>query len=222
MKKLQIFCFILLILSSSIFAQNFDSNSIFKSIKTSGIDSTAFNYAMKGLKKWDTKIKNNKILTVIDFSKSSLKKRLYVIDLKNKKVVFQEYCSHGIGSGGNIPDKFSNLEGSNMSSLGFYLTGFACNFSSKHGFAMMLEGLEPNINDNAKKREIIVHKSGFVGKIPYCSEEFIKKYGNLGRSNGCPVLPLESYKEIINSIKDGSLMFIYSKKGDYFKKTSVK
>lgn len=159
--------------------------------------------ALKGydrLKK-QGKLKNHSILTLIDFTKSSAERRLWVIDLKEQKVIFQSLVAHGKNSGNVFATSFSNEHGSHQSSLGFYLT--AETYTGKHGLSLYLDGMEAGINDNARARKVVMHGAKYV------SEDFIETYGRLGRSFGCPSVPVASHKEIIDYIKGGSCFFIY-------------
>ncbi len=165
-----------------------------------------FNYAMSGYYKLD-KIRKKNIITIIDFSKPSTDKRFFVIDLKNKCILYTCFTAHGKNTGGNYAKSFSNQKESLKSSPGFYLT--AETYSGIHGYSLKLDGLEKNINDNAREREIVIHGAEYV------SEDFIKKYGRLGRSWGCPALPVEISKEIIDLISDGSCLFIYADDTNY-------
>jgi hypothetical protein len=146
-------------------------------------------------------LKKKNIISIIDFSKPSSDKRLFVIDLENKKLLFNCLVAHGKNSGDYYANSFSNELQSLKSSLGFYLT--AETYFGNKGYALKLDGLEKNINDNAREREIVIHGAEYV------SNQFVKKYGRLGRSWGCPALPIENSKEIIDTISNGSCLFIY-------------
>jgi hypothetical protein len=159
-----------------------------------------FNSAILGLRTIPNLRKKN-IITIIDYSKSSVEKRFYVIDLENKKLIYMCYIAHGKNSGDNYAISFSNQPKSLKSSLGLFLT--AETYSGKNGYSLKLDGLEKGINDNARAREIVIHGADYV------SEEFINKYGRLGRSWGCPALPENISKEIIDKISGGSCLFIY-------------
>jgi len=169
-----------------------------------------FRYTIAGLNKIQ-KVKNRDIITIIDFSKPSSEKRFFVIDLKNKQLLYNCLVAHGKNSGEITAVNFSNQEGSLKSSLGFYLTAETC--IGKHGFTLLLDGLEKGINDNAREREIVIHGADYV------SDAFIKKYGRLGKSWGCPALPVEISKQIIEKIANGSCLFIYAA-DDFYKKNS--
>ena len=142
-----------------------------------------------------------KILAVIDYSLPSTKKRLWIFDLKKDKLLFHELVAHGKGSGNNYAKKFSNKEGTLASSLGlFEATG---TYQGKHGYSLKLRGLEKGINDNAEERAVVVHGAWYV------SAAFAKKHGRLGRSWGCPALDKRVARQVIDAIKDGSLLFVY-------------
>lgn len=190
---------------------NSDKISAFDSLhlNTLGLSKQAYDYAIRGFKTllYMGKLNNDSIISIVDFSLSSAKKRLFVIDLKNYKVLFNTYVAHGRNSGAEYAKKFSNSIESNESSLGFYITGDT--YDGEHGYSLRLEGEEKGINDNAYKRSIVMHSADYV------NENFIKCKGYIGRSLGCPAIPEKVYKPIINQIKDGSCLFIYSPNNYY-------
>ena len=163
------------------------------------IDYTVFERAIAGYNRMGSFDKN--ILTVIDFTKPSTEKRLFVIDLKLKKVLFISYVAHGQNSGEKYATSFSNQEGSFKSSLGFYQTENT--YYGKNGYSLVLNGLERGINDKAKERAIVVHGAA------YADPSTIRSCGRLGRSLGCPALPLAVSKKIIDTIKGGTLLYIH-------------
>lgn len=165
----------------------------------------AFEQAMQGYNQIHPK--NQDIITVIDFTLPSTEKRMFVLDLKAKKLLFHNIVSHGRNSGEKYATSFSNKHGSFQSSLGFYLTQET--YNGGNGFSLRLNGLEKGINDQARPRAIVIHGAD------YCSTDVIKSTGRLGRSYGCPALPRELTKPIINSIKDGTLLYIYSQNKEY-------
>jgi len=186
------------------------------SLSETGLSRDIFNLAIKGLKKLDSdgKLNNPNIVTIVDYSQSSNKKRLYVIDLKNKKLLFNTLVAHGRNTGEEYAKSFSNDEGSYKSSLGFYITEHPI-IGSHTGFALQIDGVEKGFNDHAVRRAIIIHAA------EYATENFIKKYGRLGRSYGCPSLPPEMNKPIIDAIKGGTCMFLYNPDKDYISKSSL-
>lgn len=181
-----------------------------------GLVKAAFDLAIKGLKKLcaEGKLKNTNLVTIADYSQSSKKKRLYVIDLKNKKLLFNTYVAHGRNTGEEYARSFSNKEGSLKSSLGFYVTEnpMVC---SHTGYSLTINGIEKGINDHAVMRAIIIHGAD------YATEDFIRKYGHLGRSFGCPALPPDLNKPIIDSIKGGTCLFIYNPDNNYISNSSL-
>lgn len=152
-----------------------------------------------------------KIISIVDFSKPSTEKRFYVIDLKKKKVLFHTWVAHGKHTGKNYARRFSNIEGSKQSSLGFYLTSNP--YKGKHGYSLRLNGREKGINHLARQRAIVIHAADYV------SPEFIAEHGRLGRSWGCPALPKEVSTAIIKTIKRGSCLFIYANNRQYFRQS---
>jgi hypothetical protein len=141
------------------------------------------------------------ILTLIDFSKSANTKRLWVIDLKTNTILFNTLVAHGRNTGEEYAQTFSNAAESFKSSLGFYATGEI--YNGKHGLSLKLDGLEKGINDHARERAVVVHGADYV------SETFIKGNKRLGRSQGCPAIPVELNEKIITVIKDKSCLFIF-------------
>jgi hypothetical protein len=156
---------------------------------------------------------NKKVITIIDFSKPSTRERLFVIDLENKKVLYKSLVAHGKNSGANMASSFSNSPRSLKSSLGFYRT--AETYSGKWGYSLKLDGLEPGFNDNARRRSIVIHGADFV------SYQVAKDCGLLGRSYGCPALPIEKTKPIIDKISKGTCLFIYAKDQKYLKSSTI-
>ncbi|UZR92637.1 murein L,D-transpeptidase catalytic domain family protein [Chondrinema litorale] len=151
------------------------------------------------------------ILSIIDFSISSTKERLWVIDLKTGKVLYHTLVAHGRNTGVEYATKFSNIPSSFQSSLGFYTTGNT--YIGKHGLSLYLNGQEKGINDNAKERAIVIHGAEYV------SEDFVKQYGRLGRSLGCPALPMNLHKDIIKTIASNTCLFIYYPSQNYITKS---
>ena len=146
-------------------------------------------------------VDHNNILVVIDYSLPSNKKRLWVFDLRQHRLLFNTYVAHGIKSGTLWTSFFSNKYNSKASSFGVYKTDKA--YYGREGLSLRLEGLERRFNDNAMNRSIVMHGGWYV------DEGFIKKYGRPGRSWGCPAVPLDLYQAIINVIKDNSLLVVY-------------
>ena len=141
------------------------------------------------------------ILTLVDFSLSSNTKRLWVIDLATNTILYNSLVAHGRNTGEEFANNFSNAAKSFKSSLGFYTTGEI--YNGKHGVSLKLDGLEKGINDNARARGVVMHAASYV------SDMFIKNNKRLGRSEGCPAIPEELSKGIINTIKNKSCLFIY-------------
>ena len=177
-----------------------NSRALYHEMALAGtIDYAVFERAIAGYNRMGGPDKD--ILTVIDFTKPSTEKRLFVIDLKLKKILFISYVAHGRNSGEKYATSFSNREGSFKSSLGFYKTENT--YYGKNGYSLVLDGLERGINDKAKERAIVMHGA------TYANPSTIRSCGRLGRSLGCPALPLAVSKKIIDTIKGGTLLYIH-------------
>lgn len=173
-------------------------------LEEKGLNKDAFKYAYTGYKKLLEEGKLNKegLITICDFSQSSKRKRLYLIDLNNYKILLNTYVAHGRNSGGEYAKKFSNKPESRQSSLGFYTTKRT--YYGGHGLALTLSGLEPGFNDKAERRKIVVHGSKYIG------DNFARWGKFMGRSFGCPAVPMKQSRMLIDAIKDGSCLFIYN------------
>jgi len=173
-------------------------------LSASGLSREVFQLALKGYHKLQEigKLRRNDILTIVDFSQSSTKKRLYVIDLEHMALLFNTYVAHGRNTGEEYATNFSNVSGSYKSSLGFYVTKEEIK-GAETGLSLLLDGVEKGFNDNALKREIIIHGAA------YATENFIRQTGRLGRSFGCPALPPDLIKPVVEAIREGSCLFIY-------------
>jgi hypothetical protein len=178
-------------------------------LEQSGLSKEAFNYAWKGYQRLLAKkqISRCDYLTICDFSQSSGKKRLYVIDIINNKLAANTYVAHGRNSGAEYATKFSNKPESLQSSLGFYST--ANTYTGEHGLSLRVTGLEPGFNDKAFQRAIVIHGASYIGGERLNNSSF------MGRSYGCPALPQKESTDIINTIKNGTCLFIYHPSRNY-------
>ncbi|MBB3700136.1 hypothetical protein FHS70_004298 [Flammeovirga yaeyamensis] len=149
-------------------------------------------------------IKNTRILSIVDFSQPSTNKRLYIIDIKKGVLLMNTLVAHGRNSGTLYADNFSNILNSKQSSCGFFKASET--YFGKYGLSLKLDGLQKNINNKARERAIVIHPAKYV------SETFVQQNGYLGRSFGCPALSYKDHKQVINTIKGGSVFFIYSNK----------
>ncbi|GAB3282260.1 murein L,D-transpeptidase catalytic domain family protein [Larkinella harenae] len=178
-------------------------------LANSGLSREVFDYALRGLQKTNFP---KSVLSIVDLSQPSSKKRLYVIDLNTHKLLFQTYVAHGRNSGELMAATFSNTSSSYQSSLGFYQT--LGTYQGKHGLSLQLKGLEQGFNDNAFSRAIVMHGADYV------CEDFIRRTGRLGRSQGCPAVDNAVSKDIIQAIKGGSCLFVYSPNNNYLTKST--
>lgn len=172
-------------------------------LEKKGLSKNAYDLALKGYERLLKKklVGKKYIISIIDYSQPSDKKRLYVLDIKNNKLLFQSLVAHGRNCGLEYAAHFSNEEDSHKSSLGFYVT--LGTYSGECGYALKLKGCEKGFNDKAYDRNIVMHGSDYV------NEDFVKQNGYLGRSLGCPALPKKMNKKIIDVIKKGSCLFLY-------------
>jgi hypothetical protein len=140
-------------------------------------------------------------LTIIDYSLPSDIRRLWVLDVRTRRVLFHELVAHGRNTGENFAVAFSNDPGSHQSSIGLYRTEDV--YRGQHGASLRLVGLEPGYNHLALERAIVMHGARYV------STAHVAQYGKLGRSLGCPALPLGVHRRIIERIQGGSAVFAY-------------
>ena len=180
-----------------------------------GLSQQAFINAVKGYYYLHSqgKLNNDGVLSIVDFSLPSSKERLFVIDLDNDKLLYKTFVAHGRNSGTKYAREFSNRPESYKSSLGFYITRNT--YQGQHGYSLRLEGEEEGINDNAMSRAIVMHSAEYV------NQSLVKTQGYIGRSLGCPALPPQVYRPIIQKIKDGSCLFMYSPDARYEQRSKI-
>jgi hypothetical protein len=153
------------------------------------------------------------ILTIIDYTKPSCDRRFYVIDLMNRKLLYFSLVAHGKNSGELICTRFSNRPHSLQSSPGFFLT--AESYSGRHGYSLRLDGMEHGLNDQARARAIVIHGAEYV------AQHYVNDVGYIGRSFGCPALPLELNKKVIDLIKGGTCLYIHTNDKNYANLTTI-
>ena len=186
--------------------------SLYEDLKLDSLVSRrAFRQAIAGFKKIENRKKD--ILTLIDFSKPSTEKRLFVIDMGRRKLLYASLVAHGRNSGEKYATSFSNQNGSYKSSLGFYLTSET--YQGSNGYSLRLDGLEKGINDRARERAIVMHGAA------YSNPSVIRSCGRLGRSFGCPAVPQALSRPIIDAIKGGSVIYIYAPKPEYLVRSTI-
>ncbi|MEY4113876.1 MAG: hypothetical protein RLZ76_569 [Bacteroidota bacterium] len=182
-----------------------DFNMLWENIaKTgAGISEEVFTLALRGFSKLQAsnRLSKDSMLAIVDFSKSSREKRLYIIDLKTQSLKFESLVSHGRNSGEEFATDFSNQPNSHKSSLGFYIT--KSTYTGNNGYSLRLQGVEKGYNDLAEKRAIVMHGA------PYAENPDAARNTYLGRSFGCPAVPMSIHKSIIQTMKEGNCLFIY-------------
>jgi hypothetical protein len=185
------------------------------SLEDSGLSRTAFEYAWTGYYKLRKKglLHRTNILSICDFSQSSSKQRLYVIDVRNRRLLYRTYVAHGINSGSEFANDFSNQDESGKSSLGFYIT--TSTYTGCNGLSLRIEGMDKGFNDHAARRAIVIHGATYV------SPRILHKYGVMGTTFGCPAVPDEMNTQIIPVVKNGSCWFIYYPSKKYLAQSTV-
>jgi len=146
-------------------------------------------------------VKAPKRLALVDYSRPSVDRRLWVFDLQAKTLLFSDYVAHGRGSGENFARVFSNIEGSFQSSLGLFVT--AESYFGAHGRSLRLDGLEPGINDQARARAIVLHGADYV------DPKLGQLQGRIGRSHGCPAVRPKMVEKVIDSLEGGQMLYAY-------------
>ncbi len=180
-----------------------------------GLSEKTFEYAWRGYHNLLKKgvIRKRSVLSICDFSQSSRTKRMYVIDVAHRKLLYRTYVAHGQNSGDEYATTFSNEPDSYKSSLGFYVTQRT--YMGHNGLSLKLNGVDSGYNDMALKRQIVLHGSAYV------SDKYMQDYGTLGTSLGCPALPAAVSGKIIRTVKDGSVLFIYHPTQQYLAHSTV-
>lgn len=163
------------------------------------VSTSALKKAILYFDKNKAKIKNKEYLSLIDFSKSSSRKRLFIINMSSGKV-WALHVAHGKGSDSNhdgYAEKFSNVPNSKASSLGYYLTGST--YQGSNGYSLKMDGLS-STNSKARGRAIVIHGAKYV------RQSDVKQ----GRSWGCPAVAWELRTTVINMLKGGSLIYAFN------------
>lgn len=184
-------------------------------LEEKGLSMQAFKYAYKGYQRLQKKgiLSKEAYLVICDFSQSSNNKRLYLVDMENREVVLNTYVAHGRNSGGEYASRFSNKLQSLQSSLGFYV--MENTYYGEHGLSLRMKGLEPGFNDKAYRRRVVVHGADYIG------DSWLQRNNYMGRSYGCPAIPKNESNFLINTIKNGSCLFIYHPSRNYLKASKI-
>ncbi|HEX6333405.1 MAG TPA: murein L,D-transpeptidase catalytic domain family protein [Flavisolibacter sp.] len=179
-----------------------------------GLNQKAMIYAYKGFQKLakSGKLDNTEILTVCDFTQPSTSKRMYILDIRDMKVLVNTFVAHGKNSGLKYAERFSNRHESLQSSLGFYVTKNT--YFGKHGLSLRMAGVDRGFNDNAESRAVVVHGANYIG-----ANRLGAAY--MGRSFGCPAVPQHLSAKVIKLIKNGTCLFIYHPSQNYLKRSTV-
>ncbi|STQ75238.1 Uncharacterised protein [Grimontia hollisae] len=193
--------FLLMLLSENVFAIAMpDAQSMYRELNLS--TEVSFGKFQKAYNHFLAHRGSKDVFTVIDYGKPSSQKRFWVIDAAKRKVLFASYVSHGKNSGALYARNFSNVVNSHQTSIGIFRA--AETYYGKHGYSLRLDGLSKGINDNARRRAIVIHGA------TYAHPSVIAKTGQLGRSWGCPALPSYLSKKVINTIKNGTYIYAFA------------
>lgn len=185
-------------------------SGLYEAVGLSGshLDTTTFRKALVGyLNMRNANFVTRPVLTIVDFALPSTEKRMWIIDVENKKLLSNNLVAHGQGSGDNFATNFSNTDNSHQSSLGFYVT--SSTYYGKHGRSIKLKGMDTGFNTNAERRAIVLHGADYV------SESFINGHGRLGRSHGCPAVPVALTASIITMVQGKSCLYINAPVASY-------
>jgi hypothetical protein len=183
-------------------------------ILDAGVHQDALNNALTGFEKMKrAESLDSDILIIIDYSKSSNVERFFVVNMMDSTLRQSSLVAHGRNTGDEFATSFSNVTGSYMSSLGFFKT--AETYDGKHGLSLRLDGLEQGINHLARDRAIVIHMADYV------SLDFAAQHGRIGRSLGCPALPLVNYAAVIDLIKEGALLYSYGGDEQYVMQSTI-
>ena len=184
-------------------------------LQDSGLHEKALLYALLGYHRLLKRhlLRKTQVLSICDFSQSSSSRRMYVIDVRNRRLLYRTYVAHGINSGQEYACSFSNVPESSKSSLGFFVTRNA--YFGSNGLSLRIDGLEKGFNDRARQRNIVIHGA------PYVSERIFHKYGVMGTTFGCPAIPEEMAAQVIPVLKNGTCFFVYYPSRRYLSGSSV-
>ncbi len=165
-----------------------------------GVPSGAAKAAMDKYNTFQGQVLNKDWITIVDFTQQSGHKRLYIVKMADGTVT-SFVVAHGAGSdpkSTGTPYKFSNINGSHMSSLGGYLVKDVFNFPN-HGLSMHVEGLEAS-NSLAGPRGIYIHPATYVSST----------LSKQGMSWGCFAMNGEDIKVALARLPGSSFLYAYS------------
>lgn len=144
-----------------------------------------------------------KRMVVVDYTKPSEEERFFVINMKDRVIEDKTLVSHAVNSGYRKPYSFSNQPNSKQSSVGLFFTNEL--YHGKNGLSLRIDGADKGVNDNVRKRFIVIHGSD------YAEREFFELHGMLGRSEGCFAIPMSTHKEILPKIAKQTPMYVHYK-----------
>ena len=156
--------------------------------------------ARRELQKAGDAIWRHDIVGIADFGLRSSEQRFHFVNLEQGSVR-SFYVAHGAGSDPEHDgwlNNFSNVEGSNATSQGAYVTWEW--YKGKYGTSIRLGGLD-RTNSNALPRAIVMHPA------EYARRSHVEKWGRLGRSNGCFAMDPDDFNEALWHLSGGRLLY---------------
>jgi len=156
--------------------------------------------ALEAVDRHRERIVHRDVIGIADFSLPSHTPRLHLFNLLNGATT-SYLVAHGRGSDPAHTgwlERFSNQPRSQATSAGAYCTG--AYYVGEHGRSMRLDGLDPT-NDNAAARGIVVHGAWYV------SDQTVRRFGMIGRSEGCLAVADSSLDEVLSRLGGGRLIY---------------
>jgi hypothetical protein len=138
------------------------------------------------------RVRKREVWTLIDYDLPFTSVRLWVLDARrDDAVLLASRVSHAWKSGALFARRFSNRPGSNLSSIGSYVTARRT-YEGNYGHSLRVRGLDVGVNDHAWKRDIVFHP-------------------DLGMSHslGCFMLPDTSNDRVVDAIVGGSFLHVH-------------
>jgi hypothetical protein len=157
---------------------------------SAAVPPTLLRRALDALERHRGNIEHRDLIGIADFSQHSHAPRFSLLNLADGTAT-SHLVAHGRGSDPAHTgwlERFSNQPRSEATSAG------------EHGRSMRLEGLDPT-NDNAASRAIVVHGAWYV------SDDIIRHFGVLGRSEGCLAVANSSLDEVLTRLGPGRLIY---------------
>jgi hypothetical protein len=144
--------------------------------------------ALKSYQRNQSQVLNTRYLTLIDYTKPVLVKRLWVVEIATGKIVLNSHVSHAFNSGLLYATNFSNVDDSKKSCVGNFVT--QTTYTGRFGYSLRVRGLDAD-NSNTLQRNIVFHPH----PVPVWSQ-------------GCWMTSPATNRELINLIKGKSFLLV--------------